>query len=117
MSNFGERLEAFLASTRFEAAVSAFLGAHIESLTFTEADGEQDVVSYSVFLKFTEMVQEKLQDFVDEEKLSPEEFQKRCAEAVESGSGVALVDRLLRLSDYNSFMDAAIGFCPPPDDD
>jgi hypothetical protein len=47
MSNFGERLEAFLASTRFEAAVSAFLGAHIESLTFTEADGEQDVVSYS----------------------------------------------------------------------
>eukprot|EP00873_Tetraselmis_striata_P039760 jgi/Tetstr1/460024/TSEL_005345.t2 len=100
--SFAERLTAYLDGAAVEKAVGDFMAANMKTLTFTEVDGEQDIESYGVFVKFTQLVQEKLQ----------------CQLAADSGSeGAALLSRLLAMLDYNAFMDSAMDFSPPADED
>mmetsp|Transcript_44644 Transcript_44644/g.115540 ORF Transcript_44644/g.115540 Transcript_44644/m.115540 type:complete len:122 (-) Transcript_44644:234-599(-) len=116
--SFAERLTAYLDGAAVEKAVGDFMAANMKTLTFTEVDGEQDIESYGVFVKFTQLVQEKLQDFLDSERLSHEDFHQQCQLAADSGSeGAALLSRLLAMLDYNAFMDSAMDFSPPADED
>ena len=59
------RLEDFFAAPEFTSAVRAFVDEHDSSFVYVEEGEEQPLGNYDVYLKYTKLIEELLENFLN----------------------------------------------------
>ena len=77
------KFEAFGSSPEFTTPIQNFMFENCSKLEIAKQSGEQSLNNYSLFQKYSELMDKTLNLFLEDEKLSPDKFILACQFAKE----------------------------------
>jgi hypothetical protein len=106
------RLEDFFSSPELTCAINDFMTEHSSKVEFVAPDDEQPLQNHDIFRRYSEVVENRLEDFLRRENLEMGEVAEACkrAQGGEGASCVTCVDYLVAATEYHSFMLLAYDF-------
>ena len=97
------KFEAFGSSPEFTTPIQKFMFNNCSKLEIAKQSGEQSLNNYSLFQKYSELMDKTLNLFLENEKLSPEKFIVACQFAKEENLPCSFLDYVLSSIEYEDF--------------
>ena len=97
------KFEAFGSSPEFTTPIQKFMFDNCSKLEIAKQSGEQSLNNYSLFQKYSELMDKTLNLFLEDEKLSPDKFILACQFAKEENLPCSFLDYVLSSIEYEDF--------------
>ena len=97
------KFEAFGSSPEFTTPIQKFMFENCSKLEIAKQSGEQSLNNYSLFQKYSELMDKTLNLFLEDEKLSPDKFILACQFAKEENLPCSFLDYVLSSIEYEDF--------------
>ena len=97
------KFEAFGSSPEFTTPIQNFMFENCSKLEIAKQSGEQSLNNYSLFQKYSELMDKTLNLFLEDEKLSPDKFILACQFAKEENLPCSFLDYVLSSIEYEDF--------------
>ena len=104
------KFESFGSSPDFTTPIQNFLFENCSKLEIAKKSGEQSLSNYSLFQKYSELMDKTLNLFLENEKLSPEKFIVACQFAKEENLPCSFLDYVLSSLEYEDFYNLMLDY-------
>ena len=104
------KFEAFGSSPEFTSPIQKFMFDNCSKLEIAKQSGEQSLNNYSLFQKYSELMDKTLNLFLEDEKLSPDKFILACQFAKEENLPCSFLDYVLSSIEYEDFYNLMIDY-------
>ena len=104
------KFEAFGSSPEFTTPIQNFMFENCSKLEIAKQSGEQSLNNYSLFQKYSELMDKTLNLFLENEKLSPEKFIVACQFAKEENLPCSFLDYVLSSIEYEDFYNLMLDY-------
>ena len=104
------KFEAFGSSPEFTTPIQNFMFENCSKLEIAKQSGEQSLNNYSLFQKYSELMDKTLNLFLEDEKLSPDKFILACQFAKEENLPCSFLDYVLSSMEYDEFYNLMLDY-------
>jgi hypothetical protein len=104
------KFEAFGSSPEFTTPIQNFMFENCSKLEIAKQSGEQSLNNYSLFQKYSELMDKTLNLFLEDEKLSPDKFILACQFAKEENLPCSFLDYVLSSMEYEDFYNLMLDY-------
>ena len=106
------RLEEFFSSPELTSAIAEFMTENSRELEFRDPNDEQPLQNHDIFRRYSEVVENQLEDFLRRENIDIGEVAEACkrVQGSDAANCVTCIDYLVAATEYNSFMLLAYDF-------
>ena len=104
------KFESFGSSPDFTTPIQNFLFENCSKLEIAKKSGEQSLSNYSLFQKYSELMDKTLNLFLEDQNLTPEKFVFACQFAKEENLPCSFLDYVLSSLEYEDFYNLMLDY-------
>ena len=104
------KFESFGSSPNFTTPIQNFLFENCSKLEIAKKSGEQSLSNYSLFQKYSELMDKTLNLFLEDQNLTPEKFVFACQFAKEENLPCSFLDYVLSSLEYEDFYNLMLDY-------
>lgn len=104
------KFEAFGSSPEFTSTIQKYMAENCTKLEIAKESGEQSISNYTMYQKYSEMMDKELDKFLEKEKIAPEEFIEACQFAREENLPCSFLDYVLSSIEFEDFYNLMLDY-------